>query len=137
MKNRSGFTLVEVAISVAILALAVVPIIRIFGLLPVNRTSVGIKGNVLYLSRLKTEEILNDFKINYDPSVSTDGIFSTENGIPNSDKYRYHIEITEESSVELKDLKITVYYDKNGNNTFDSEEPSITIYTKVAKHNEE
>lgn len=137
MKLRRGITLVELTVSIVILSLAVIPIIKIFSMLPIDRTNVNIKGNVLYLSKLKTEQLENLFEEDFDVSPSSDGDFSsTAPNIPNSSKYRYHITINSEISGYLKDLSIQVYYDKNGNGSYDAGEDQITIYTKVAKHND-
>ena len=138
MKLRKGITLVELAISVAILSLAVIPIVKIFSMLPIDRTNINIKGNVLYLTKLKTEQVENLFKEDFNASPSSDGDFSSDApNTPNSSKYRYHISVSNEISGYLKDLSIQIYYDKNGDGSYNEGEPQITIYTKVAKHNDE
>ncbi len=137
MRNRKGFTLVEAAISIALIAIAIVPLVNIMYPVSVNRTKLKIIDNVAYLAEMKMEETINIFKENYNASPQTSGDFSSESDISDAGKYKFTLDYSnEEISGYLRDITLTVYYDENGNGSFDSGEKEITLHTKVAKHDD-
>jgi prepilin-type N-terminal cleavage/methylation domain-containing protein len=164
-----GFTMVEVLVALAILAITIVPLMGLFTLAPMLHQHREQKLRAGFLAQLRLEQVKNEIIQGFDEDC-TDPVFDgngydkssgdatdfnppegdPEEGLfePSDAEYRY----TVEDNINLylgvppgseppdppppplmRDVTVTVWHDKNGNNTLDSDEQEIELITKVAR----
>ena len=150
-KGEAGFTMVEVLVALAILAITIIPLMGLFTMAPALHQSREQKLRAGFLAQLRLEQVKNEMTydfdyqypgIGYDKTAGAADDFPTSDGFEASDsQYRYTIEdtITEYDTVGtprppfMRDVTIVVWYDKDGDNAYDSDEQDVTISTKVAR----
>ena len=123
--HRPGFTLTEVVVASAILAFALVPILK--GLSSANAASVFIerKTKSLFLAQAKMENLRALSIYNFDSLTS-------KSPQSLSEEYLCSINITEESQ-NLKKVTVSIGYDSNSDLTLQREEVSVTLQSFLAR----
>jgi prepilin-type N-terminal cleavage/methylation domain-containing protein len=123
--SRSGFTLTEVIVASAILAFAMVPVLK--GLTGAHRTSVIIerKTKSTCLAQGKLDDIKARSIYNYSSNF-------TESGTSLEGAYLCDVDDTSLGS-NLRSITVSTGYDENSNSALDPDEVDIVLATKLAK----
>ena len=104
--SKKGFTLVEIVAAMAIMSVALVPMMRLVPGMIQSKVAVEQKTTALFLAEQKTEEIkqllLNDF------STSVAAVETSFNA-PHQD-YRFTIAETSEIAGFLKNITVTTWH---------------------------
>ena len=158
-RGEAGFTMVEVLVALAILAITVTPLMGLFTMAPMLHAQREQQLRAAFLAQLRLEEVKNKIIHNFEFQYPGDGYnksdgaaadFPTDEGFELSDaNYRYTItdnHITKiigggeggggAPGVEvfvMRDITIRVWYDKNGNDAYDTDEQDFEVITKVAR----
>ena len=153
-KGEAGFTMVEVLVALAILSITLIPLMGLFTMAPVLHAHREQKLRAGFLAQLRLEQVKNkiieDFEYQYD-SGSGDGYNKSsgdatdfdppsgdpEEGLfePSDAEYRYTIvdAILSGPPPLIRDITVTVWHDKDGDNTLDSDEQEVELVTRVAR----
>lgn len=120
MRDKMGFTLIEVLVSTVIIGVAIIPISRaMITLMEAKLTSERITKTAL-LAKKKIEEVklsaFNSFDVNYTGS----GTFP-----PPDDSYRYSV--SDDGDPVMKTISVIVWFDEDGDGEKDGDE----IYTRL------
>ncbi len=145
-RGEVGFTMVEVLASLALLAITVTPLMGLFTMAPMLHAYREQQLRAAFLAQLRLEQVKNKATHNFgaDYNQSVDTFYTTTEDdedyglFDDSDaEYRYTVTddnyIMESTDVVMRDITITVWYDKNGNSAYDSDEQGVTLVTKVAR----
>ncbi len=131
-KDESGFTMLEILASVAILSIAVIPMLSLLTSAPVLHAEREQQTRAAFLAQLKLEAVKqkvlydDDFAIDYDEAATA---FSA----PDSE-FKYTVTDTDDpGGDDMKDLTVHVWYDENDSDSQDAGEQTVTLKTKVAK----
>ena len=133
LKEECGLSFVEILIAILLVALVIVPMLVIF---PV-RFSTTMKSSYItscvFLGQKKLEEICR-LAVGTNPSYGfersyTEGV----SAFPASySKYKYMVD--DAGLSDIKFIKVTAWYDADGDNQLDDEEkPSVELNTKLAR----
>lgn len=132
MKNK-GFTLIEIIISLTILAVALIPMIQMIPGGLVLRAKIERVTKITFLAQKKMEEQVNFFQYDFDHDSSlsfdpgpTD--FSSL-GFPG---FKFKIVVNVVVTNKLKSLKVTVWYDSDSDDVPDAEEDSVVFDNQIA-----
>lgn len=124
--KRCGFTLIEVLASIALIAVALIPIMVIVPQMIENSLKSERLTKVIFLVENKTEEVkrdaIYDFSTSCDESVTA---FTSPYG-----DYKYTV--SDDEGTEIKVIQVQVWYDEDTDNILDSGEDSIVLDTKIA-----
>ena len=126
---KRGFTLIEVLASIVLIALVLIPIMTIVPQMIENSLKSERLTKVIFLAERKTEEVMGELINNFGASIATSGNLGGN--------YEYTVALAQDGSIPIADLKIItvrVWYDEDGDGTFDDDMELITIAldTKVA-----
>jgi len=150
-KGEAGFTMVEVLVALAILAITIIPLMGLFTMAPVLHQHREQKLRAGFLAQLRLEQVKNEITYNfnyqypgigYDKTAGAADDFPTSDGFEASDsEYKYTIEdtITDYNAIGgtpdpvMSDVTIVVWHDKDSDNVYDSNEQDVTIMTKIAR----
>jgi len=125
IKKRPAFTIIEVVVASALLAAAIVPILKALTAAYVTSTKIEQKTLSLMYAQSKLDEIRLRSIYNYDST------FSISNAaIGNS--YFYRVSDTP-AGTDLRTITVAVGYDTNGNNLLSSDEIQVALSTLVAR----
>ena len=158
-RGEAGFTMVEVLVSLAILAITVTPMMGLFTMAPMLHAYREQQLRSAFLAQLRLEEVKNKATYNFDgdynkaAGAATD--FPTGDGFESSDAdYRYTITDNITDTVPdpdagpgggvgggggapdidvMRDITIEVWYDKDGDNVYDTDEQGFDVMTKIAR----
>ena len=138
-RDESGFTMLEILVSIAILSIAVLPLLGLLTSAPLLHAQREQQTRAAFLAQRKVEEVRNriigdndfDFTTEYDEPAT---------GFPAPDPtFKYTITVTDPAPDpgDLKDITVQVWYDENGVvDTPEVGEQAVRLETKVAKRRE-
>ena len=124
--NKRAFTLIEVLGSIALLAIALTPLMYLLSksLQQSRRSEQMVR--VLFLAQMKMDEtragVLSDYGTDRDQA----GDFSSSG----YDGYKYTV--TDDNASGLKTLQVRVWYDADDDDAIDAEEDRVTLDSKIA-----
>ena len=124
-KNPKGLTLTEVVIAAALLAIAIVPILKALTMAHVTSTVIEHRTRSLTLAQAKLDEIKARSIYNYGSSF-------TENNTVLEGLFLCNVEDSSVSA-DLRQITVSVGQDENGNSTLNTDEIEITLTTLVAR----
>jgi len=128
--NEKGFTLLEVILSVAILSVALIPMMDLIPRTLTNSLKSERETKVAFLAEQKIEEVksqaINNFGIDYTISPSSPGYVAFANPT-----YKYSV--TDNAGASIKEIVVSVWYDADGGGSANGDEETIQLSTKVAK----
>jgi prepilin-type N-terminal cleavage/methylation domain-containing protein len=127
-KNRAaGFTLAEVVIASALLAVAIVPILKALTAAHVNTVIIERRTRSLMLAEAKLDEIKARSIYNY----GWPGSFTESNSSLDGP---YLCSVWDmPQGYDLRRITVSVGYDVNGNNNLSTDEVEVTLVTLVAR----
>lgn len=133
LKNGAGFTLIEIVLTIFIMSWGIIAIMQVFPTTLMVSKDTEEMTRATFLAERKMEEVKgrirheNDFANDYNDSP-------TAFPLPD-ENYKYTVDDTEvEYPNEVKEIKVTVWHDKNNNDSWEEkEENGIILDTKVAK----
>jgi len=126
--DRNGFTILEILVAIAILSIALIPMIQIFPQVLIVNAQVEQEARSAFLSQQKMEEVKGKILSYFEPNYSV----ATPTAFPSPDA-TFKYTISDDGGAEIKVLTVRVWYDKNGNNVADPKEQLVEAKTKVAK----
>jgi len=155
-RGEAGFTMVEVLVALAILAITVTPLMGLFTMAPMLHAQREQQLRAAFLAQLRLEEVKNKIIHNFEFQYPGDGYnksdgaaadFPTDEGFEASDaNYKYTITdiiladagtgggfTLPETIPVMRDITVRVWYDKNGNDAYDTDEQDFEVMTKVAR----
>ena len=125
IKNKKGFTLIELMLASMILVISIIPMTMMLPRIFTDNTSIEHTNRAVFLAQLKMEEmktkVLTYFNHNYSENVTA---FASPNNV-----FKY--KITDNNDPNIKTITVEVWYDKINNNTVDTGEEYIKFITKV------
>ena len=124
MRKSGGFTLTEVVIATSLLVIAIVPILRALTIAHVTSSIIERKTSSLIFAQAKLDEI--KARSIYDYSSTFAETNTALEGL-----YLCNVEDTSVNA-NLKQIKVSVGEDLNGNSTLDTDEIEITLATLIA-----
>ncbi len=134
-RDERGFTMLEILVSVAIMAIAVVPLLGLLTSAPVLHQQREQQMRAAFLAQLRLEEVKQKITVGFDNDYdrSTDPLVDD---FPAPDAtFRYTItDDPDTSDVDnLKVITVEVWYDMNGDGIPDDIEQKVELKTKVAR----
>lgn len=129
---KRGFTLVEILLSIVLFGLAVVPLLAGFARSTLSSIQNERETRVVFLAEQLIEHIkgqaINNFTGDYTQPATA---------FPDPDSmFKFTVDYytsTGDDGNLLKSIHVTVWYDSDGDDTVDTEEEQIELFTKVAK----
>ncbi len=132
-KGNKGFTLIEIVISLTILAVALVPMIQMLPGGLIIRAKIERVTKITFLAQKKMEEQINLFHYDFDhdSSISFDPgpTDYSSIGFPG---FKFKVTVNVVVTNKLKSLKVTVWYDADNDDVPDSEEDLVVLDNQVA-----
>lgn len=125
IRKSEGFTLTEVVIAASLLIIAIVPVLKALTGAHVTSAIIERKTLSLTLAQAKLDEIRARSIYDYSSTYS-------ETSTPLDGSYLCDVKDTSKGT-ELREIKISVGYDLNGNGTLEADEIEITLTTLIAK----
>jgi len=150
-KGEAGFTMVEVLVALAILSITLIPLMGLFTMAPVLHSHREQKLRAGFLAQLRLEQVKNKIIENFEYQYPGDGynkssgavtdfappVGDPEEGLfePSDAEYRYTIvdAILSGPPPLMRDITVTVWHDKDADNTLDSDEQEVELVTRVAR----
>lgn len=125
--RERGFTILEVLIAIIILSVTLIPLIGLLPQVLVISSEVDRQTKVSFLARQKVEEVKTKTICNftYDYSEPT-------TPFPDPDS-TFKYTVTVGTGSDIKDINVSVWYDRNGNDAIDDGEENIELNAKVAR----
>ena len=125
MRKSGGFTLTEVVIATSLLIIAIVPILKALTIAHVTSSIIECKTSSLTLAQAKLDEIKARSIYNYgdtfaETNTSLEGL------------YLCNVEDTSVNT-NLRQVKVSVGYDQDGDSNFDTDEIEISLVTLIAR----
>jgi Tfp pilus assembly protein PilV len=125
-KNRAaGLTLTEVVVAAALLAVAIIPILKALTTAHLNATTIERRTRSLMLAEAKLDEIKARSIYNYGDTFA-------ESGSSLDGSYLGNVEDVSVDS-NLRKITVSVGYDLNGNNDLAADEIEVTLVTLLAR----
>jgi len=123
-KKKSGFTIIEVVVATALLAVAIVPILKALTAVHLNSTLIERKTKSLVLAQAKLDDIKARSIYTYNTSYSlSNGVLETS----------YLCNVTDTGSgSDRRTMTVDVGYDVDGDSTLDAGEIKVTLTTYIA-----
>jgi prepilin-type N-terminal cleavage/methylation domain-containing protein len=132
-KMSKGFTLIEVVISLVILAVALVPMIQMLPGGLIMREKIERITKITFLAQKKMEEQVNFFQYNFDHDSSPSfDPGPTDLGAIGFPGFKFKVAINELVTDKLKSIKVTVWYDTDSDGIPDPKEDKIVFDNQVA-----
>ncbi|MHC4431752.1 MAG: type IV pilus modification PilV family protein [Planctomycetota bacterium] len=126
IKNRaSGFTFAEVVIATALLAIAIVPLLKALTTGQVTGSIVEHRTVSLIFAQGKLDEIKARSIYHYDDSFA-----ETNSSLGGSYLCRV---IDSAVGADIRNIKVSVGYDLNGNSALNADEIEVTLATLIAR----
>lgn len=125
IRRARGLTLTEVVIASALLAIAIIPILKALTSAHVTSTIIEHRTRSLTLAQAKLDEIKARSIYNYGDSF-------TETNTVLEGLFLCNVEDTSVNA-NLRQIKVSVGQDENGNSVLNSDEIEITLTTLLAR----
>jgi len=129
LSQQNGFTLLELLLAIAILSIAIIPIMSIFPQVLLMSSKMERESRITFLAQKKLEEVksqaISDFSQNYSSSATA---FSGSDSM-----FKYVISDVVDNTI--RSIRVTVWHDKDGSDTINGDEEWIELNTKVAERN--
>lgn len=144
MRNERGLTYLEILATILIMSIALIPIMRIMpeGMKATRRVERLTRAN--FLGQSKMDEIRSQI-LGTNPNYGFSKDYNkSATAFPNPDDppdphFKYKYTVTDDQGAGIKELKVTVWFDENGNDEPDTysdpheeDEISVSIDTKIA-----
>ena len=123
--RRAGFTVTEVVVASALLAVAIVPILKALTVAYVTSAAIEQKSQSLIYAQQKLDEIRLRCVYDYDTAY-------TANNVAMGSSYFCNVQDTSAGS-DLRTITVSVGYDSNGNGTLSSSEILVELPTLIAR----
>lgn len=136
ISSEKGFSLVEILVAIVLLAIAVTPMMGLFTIAPRMHQQREYLLRASYLAEFRLEEVKGlliaapDFAA-ADFNVTAGNFPGAQGFHPFDAGFRYNI--THDSGADIKNVTVTVWYSKDGNNSVDAGEQSFQLETRVTK----
>jgi type II secretory pathway pseudopilin PulG len=128
-KRFAGLTLIEVVIAAALLAAAMVPILKCLTVAHLSAAKVEHKTQALVLAQAKLDEIKARSIYNYTNSGNPLG-FAEDTNSPDGS---YLCKVTDNLGNPLKTITVSVGFDLDNDHNLDDDEINITLATLIAR----
>lgn len=124
--NKHGWTLIEVLLSIVLIAAALIPIMIITSQMIESSLKTERFTTVIFLGEQKMEEVKRDAITNFtDSRDASAAAFPSPYG-----DYKYTV--SDDEGLSIKVMRVQSWYDEDGDNILDAAEESITFDTKIA-----
>ena len=123
-RTRAGLTLTEVIVASALLAVAIVPILKALAIAQVTGRIVERKTHSLMLAQGKLDEIRAQSVYHYGDSLAESST---------SLSGAYLCTVSDDQDPDLRTVSVSVGYDANGDTSLGSDEILVTLMSYVAK----
>jgi prepilin-type N-terminal cleavage/methylation domain-containing protein len=131
MKNKKGFTYLELLAAIVIMAVALVPIMQVMpeGMMAVTRVERLTRAGLLAQSKM--DEVRSQI-LGTNPSYgfSNDYTESATAFPAPDDDYMYTV--ADDQGSDIKILNVTVWFDEDGDSVQDTDEESVSLDVKIA-----
>lgn len=128
-KRFAGLTLIEVVIASALLAAAMVPILKCLTVAHASAAKIEHKSRSLLLAQAKLDQIRARSIYNYTNSGNPLGFAETGTSLDGS----YLCNVTDNSGDPLKTITVSVGFNSNGDTSLSPDEVNITLATLIAR----
>jgi Tfp pilus assembly protein PilV len=125
IRKSGGFTLTEVVIATSLLIIAIIPILKALTSAHVTSSIIERRTRSLTLAQAKLDEIKARSIYDYSSTF-------TENNTSLEGLYLCNVEDTSVNA-NLRQIKVSVGEDLNGNSTLDNNEEEVSLVTLIAK----
>jgi Tfp pilus assembly protein PilV len=123
-KRSAGLTIIEVVIASALLAAAMVPILKCLTIVHAGATKIEHKTCSLILAQAKLDQIRARSIYNYNASFVEDS---------NSLDGSYLCKVIDDSGDPLRTITVSVGFDLDGDSSLDDDEIDVTLATLIAR----
>ena len=134
-RDESGFTMLEILASIAILSIVVIPLMGLMTSAPLLHAQREQQMRAAFLAQLRLEEVKQKITVYFDDDYTKSIVSATDfpdTDFPVSDG-RFRYKITDNLGTDMKEITVTVWYDEDSDNVFDTGEQGIGLETKVAR----
>ena len=129
IKNRKGFTLIEIMIALVILVISIIPATMMLPRILRDNTSIALANRAVFLGQMKMEEVKTKaltFYIKSSPGYN-------ESATAFASPYNmFKFTVSDVYDNDIRTLIVTVWYDKIINNARDGSEEWVQYKTKIA-----
>lgn len=125
--GESGFTLLEILLTIIILSIALIPLMEMIPQALVLDKSIEWETQAAFLAQQKMEEIKGKAIYDYSPDYSES---TTAFPSPHS-AFKYTV--SDDPDTGIREITVNVWYDKNGDDTVDDDEEEVILNTKIAR----
>ena len=131
IKNRKGFTLIEIMLASVILVISIIPVTMMLPRIYKDNESIALANRAVFLGQMKMEEVKTKALTFYNSnnSVASATAFASPDNM-------YKFTVSDVYDTNIKTLIVTVWYDKNNNNAHDGSEEWVQYKTKIANRGE-
>jgi Tfp pilus assembly protein PilV len=129
VKRFAGLTLIEVVIASALLAAAMVPILKCLTVAHSSAVKIEHKSRSLLLAQAKLNEIRARSIYNYTNGGAAGGFAETNTSLGGL----YLCNVTDNKADPLKTVTVSVGFDSDGNAGLSADEVNITLATLIAR----
>ncbi|MFQ5951835.1 MAG: hypothetical protein ACE5JK_00295 [Candidatus Omnitrophota bacterium] len=131
MKNKKGLTYLELIAAIVIMALALVPIMRIMPEGMTATTRVERLTRATLLAQNKMDEVRSQIMSTNASYGFNKDYTETVTAFPApDDDYKYTV--ADDQGANIKELNVTVWFDEDDDDSQDTDEQSVGLDTKVA-----
>ena len=127
-RDESGFTMLEIVASVAILVIAIIPMLGLFTGAPALHAQQEQQTRAAFLAQLRLEEVKSKAARDFDADYNKTSVSAADFPAPDT-KFRYTVSHST-ADADIKEFSVTVWYDENDNNSLDSNELQFLLMTK-------
>jgi Tfp pilus assembly protein PilV len=128
-KRFAGLTLIEVVIAAALLAAAVVPILKCLTIVHSSASKIEHKSRSLLLAQGKLNEIRARSIYHYTNGGAAGGFAETGTSLDGL----YLCNVTDNKADPLKTITVSVGFDSNGDSSLSPDEVDFTLATLIAR----
>ena len=131
MENKKGFTYLEILAALVILAVALIPIMRVMpeGMAATTRVERLTRGGLLAQS--KADEVRSQI-LGTNPSYGFSKDYTeSATAFPAPDS-SYKYTVSDDNSANIKELNTTVWFDEDNDGVQDSDEENVSLDVKIA-----
>jgi Tfp pilus assembly protein PilV len=128
-KRFMGLTIIEVVIAAALLAAAMVPILKCLTIVHASASKIEHKSRSLLLAQAKLNEIRARSIYHYTNDGTAGGFAETGTSLDGL----YLCNVTDNEADPLKTITVSVGFDSNGDSSLSTDEVDITLVTLIAR----
>lgn len=125
--GESGFTLLEILLTIIILSIALIPLMEMIPHALVLDKGIERETQAVFLAQQKLEEIKGKAIYDFSPDYSES---ATAFPSPHS-AYKYTI--SDNLDTGIREIAVNVWYDEDDDNTIDENEAEVELNTKIAE----